>query len=137
MARSNEFQLPSHTLMASFTRASLTETWGKVREEFAHAFATQPKSESFSNEELALLDRMADAVVKRGMAAPATVFLESLGPMNFLGSQALHFLAPILEFALNVKELEQAARLLERRDTISRLISIIEAKSSAKTASDR
>jgi hypothetical protein len=71
------------------------------------------------------------------MAAPATVFLESLGPMNFLGSQALHFLAPILEFALNVKELEQAARLLERRDTISRLISMIESKSSGKRASDR
>lgn len=116
--------------MISSTKASLTETWGKVRAGFRHAFATQAEGETFTREDLALLERIADAVVRREMAAPATVFLESLGPMNFLGSQALHFLAPILEFALNVQELEQAARLLERRDTISRLISMIEAKSS-------
>lgn len=123
--------------MTSFTKASLAETWGKVRSGFSHAFATHAEAETFTSEDLILLERIADAVVTRRMAAPATVFLESLGPMNFLGSQALHFLAPILEFALNVQELEQAARLLERRDTISRLIAMIEAKASAKRASDR
>lgn len=115
--------------MASFTKTSLSKTWGKIRTEFTHAFATKRESELFTSDDLALLKRIADAVVKRDMAAPATVFLESLGPMNFLGSQALHFLAPILEFALNVKELEQAARLLERRDTISQLIAMIESQS--------
>ena len=118
-------------------KRSFAETWGKVRTGFSHAFATKAEAEPFSSQDLALLDRMADAVVMRGMAAPATVFLESLGPMNFLGSQALHFLAPILEFALNVQELERAARLLERRDTVSQLISMIEAKSSAKKGSER
>ena len=137
MANSNAFRLPFQILMTSFTKASLAETWGKVRAELSHAFATKGETETFTSEDLALLEQIADAVVRREMAAPATVFLESLGPMNFLGSQALHFLAPILEFALNVQELEQAARLLERRDTISRLISMIEAKSSAKRASDR
>ncbi|MBM4127452.1 MAG: hypothetical protein FJ247_08920 [Nitrospira sp.] len=107
----------------------------EIRAGLRHAFATQPASRSLSRDDLALLERIADAVVKRGMAAPATVFLESLGPMNFLGSQALHFLMPILEFALDVKELEQAARLLERRDTMAQLISIIETKSSMKGTS--
>jgi hypothetical protein len=115
--------------MASFTRASFSEKWDRVRTELAHAFSTNAEAEIFILEDLALLEQIADAVVKRGMAAPATVFLESLGPMNFLGSQALHFLTPILEFAFNVKELEQVARLLERRDTISRLIGLIESKS--------
>ncbi|MDH5668338.1 MAG: hypothetical protein OEY86_10035 [Nitrospira sp.] len=123
--------------MTASTKRSLAETWGKVRAGFSHAFAARAEAEPFSREDLVLLERMADAVVSREMAAPATVFLESLGPMNFLGSQALHFLAPILEFALNVQELERAARLLERRDAISRLISMIEAKSLAKRASDR
>jgi hypothetical protein len=81
------------------------------------------------------MERMADTIVKRGMAAPATVFLESMGPMNFLGSQALHFLTPIIECAFDAKEVMQVARLLERRDTISRLIAIIETKSSAERAS--
>lgn len=80
------------------------------------------------------MGRMADAIVKRGMAAPATLFLESMGPMNFLGSQALHFLTPIIEFAFNAKEVEQVARLLERRDSVTRLIAVIEARSPSKGA---
>lgn len=81
------------------------------------------------------MERIADAIVKRGMAAPATLFLESMGPMNFLGSQALHFLHPIIDCAFSVKEVEQVARLLERRETISRLIVLIEARSTAKRTS--
>ena len=80
-------------------------------------------------EDLALLERVADAVVARGMAAPATLFLESMGPMNFLGSQALHFLAPIVECVLTHTELAQIARLLEQRDSLHRLTALIEAKS--------
>ena len=115
--------------MTSFTKASLSGKWGKIRTELTHAFSTKAEADVFTVEDLALLERVADAVVKRGMTAPATVFLESLGPMNFLGSQALYFLTPIVEWAFNTKEVEQVARLLERRDTISRLITIIDTKS--------
>ena len=115
--------------MTSFSKASVAETWEKVRAELSHAFSTTSGPELFTAGDLALLERVADAVVKRGMAAPATVFLESLGPMNFLGSQALYFLTPIVEWAFQAKEVEQVARLLERRDTISSLIAIIETKS--------
>jgi len=115
--------------MASFSKTSLAGKWERVRDELSHAFSTKSEDEAFTVEDLALLELVADAVVKRGMTAPATVFLESLGPMNFLGSQALYFLAPIVEWALNAKEVEHAARLLERRDTISRLITIIDTKS--------
>ena len=115
--------------MASFSKASFSGKWDKIRTELTHAFSTKAEADVFTIEDLALLERVADAVVKRGMTAPATVFLESLGPMNFLGSQALYFLTPIVEWAFNAKEVEQVARLLERRDTISRLITIIDTKS--------
>ncbi len=115
--------------MTSFSKTSLAGKWERVRDELSHAFSTKSEAEAFTVEDLALLERVADAVVKRGMTAPATVFLESLGPMNFLGSQALYFLAPIVEWALDAKEVEHVARLLERRDTISRLITIIDTKS--------
>jgi hypothetical protein len=123
--------------MTSFSKETISQTLGKFCKGWKHAFAVRQEQEVFTLEDLALLERVADAVVKRGMAAPATVFLESLGPMNFLGSQALHFLTPILEFAVNVKELEQVARLLERRVTISRLIALIEAKSAPEGAQAR
>lgn len=115
--------------MASSTKITFAGKWGKIRAELSHAFSTTSGPEVFTTEDLALLERVADAVVKRGMAAPATVFLESLGPMNFLGSQALYFLTPIVEWAFQAKEVEHVARLLERRDTIARLIAIIETKS--------
>lgn len=121
--------------MRSLSKEHLTKRIQEFRAGLQHAFATQSASLPLSVEDVDLMERMADVIVKRGMTAPATVFLESLGPMNFLGSQALHFLAPIIEFAFNAKEVEQVARLLERRETISRLIAIIEAKSSVKRTS--
>ena len=130
-----KFVLPFHTVMASFSTTSMAEKWEKVRAELSHAFSTASPAEGFTVEDLALLERVADAVVKRGMAVPATVFLESLGPMNFLGSQALYFLTPIVEWAFQAKEVEQVARLLERRDTISRLIVLIETKSTPQAPS--
>lgn len=115
--------------MTSFSKQSISQTLGTFRKGFKHAFAVSQEQNVFTGEDVVLLERVADAVVKRGMSAPAGMFLESLGPMNFLGSQALHFLTPILEIASNVHEVEQVAHLLERRDTIPRLIALIEAKS--------
>jgi len=123
--------------MASFTKASLTEKWGQVRAGLSHAFSTRSEAEVFTIEDLALLQRIADAVVQRRMAAPAIVFLESLGPMSFLGSQALHFFAPIIELAFSAQEVSQVAALLERRDTTVRLIALIEAASAPQGAAAR
>ena len=109
----------------------------QLRAGLRHAFTTEPESITFSEEDEDLMVRVAEVIVQRDMEAPATVFLESMGPMNFLGSQALHFLAPILECAFSVKDVEHIARLLERRDSIPRLIALIDAKSSAKRASNQ
>lgn len=123
--------------MVSFTKVSLTEQWGRVRAGLAHAFSTRAEAEVFTIEDLALLQRITDAVVQRRMAAPAIVFLESLGPMSFLGSQALHFFAPIIELAFSAHEVSQVAALLERRDTTVRLITLIEAASAPQGAAAR
>ncbi len=109
-------------------RARLSDT-------LAHAFAIPSRADPLSADDLALLDRMAETVVRRGMAAPATLFLESVAPMNFLGSQVLHALTPLLNLACDATEFDRAARLLERRDTMSRLVALIEAK--ATTAARR
>jgi hypothetical protein len=102
-----------------------------------HAFAVGTVGQPLTAEEQVLLEKVATTIVNRGMASPAVLFLESAGPMNFLGSQALHFLAPILDLACDAREIEQAARLLERRDAIPRLIELIEAKSApAKSTPD-
>jgi hypothetical protein len=102
-----------------------------------HAFALGPEGEPLSAEDTALLGRVADAIVKRGLAAPAMVFLESVGPMNFLGSQALHFFTPLLEVAFPQREVERIARLLERRDTLPKLTALIESRTQPDRAGRR
>ena len=120
--------------MRSFFKGYAVEKLAGLRAGLRHAFAVQPESQPLTIEDVQLLERIAETIVTRGMTAPATMFLESMGPMNFLGSQALHFLTPIIDCAFNVKEVEQVARLLERRDTITRLITLIEAKSAPQGA---
>lgn len=102
-----------------------------------HAFAAEPATSALSTDDIQFMERIADALVKRGMGAPAALFLESMGPMNFLGSQALHVLTPIIECAFDGKDMERLARLLERRDIVSRLIALIETKRSMQRASAR
>lgn len=114
--------------MSAFSAAFLSSRVQKLRAGLRHAFAVRPEQEHLTPEDLALLERVADAIVTRGMATPATLFLESMGPLNFLGSQALHVLSPIIECVLSGTELTQIARLLERRDSIHRLMTLIEAR---------
>jgi hypothetical protein len=114
--------------MALPPKGFLAQRLSGLRARLQHAFALEPEGKPLSSEDLALLERAADAVVARGMAVPALVFLESVGPMNFLGSQALHFFTPILEVVFPQRDVERVAHLLERRDTLARLASLIETK---------
>ena len=109
--------------------------FSRLKQSLKTAFAVGPSAEPLGIEEVALLDKIATAVVARRMGGPALLFLEPAGPMNFLGSQALHFLTPILNLACATREIDLAAHLLERRDAIPRLIALIEAKSMSQGSS--
>jgi len=60
---------------------------GKLRKELVHAFALSPIDPTFALEETALLEKVARLIAQRGMTMPALLFLESVGPLNFLGSR--------------------------------------------------
>jgi hypothetical protein len=123
--------------MATFPKGFLARQLSGLKARVQHAFAMEAAGEPLSAEDAALLERVAVAVVDRGMAVPAVVFLESAGPMNFLGSQALHFFTPILEVIFPQRDVERVAQLLERRDTLSRLTVLIERRAEARRASIR
>ncbi len=93
-----------------------------------HAFAVAPEQEGWLPEEMALMEGIAERLVRRRMAAPAIIFLESMGPLNFLGSQILHTLTPLLGIVCDQVELERAARILERRDSVAFFIHLLERK---------
>jgi len=118
--------------MAAFSKGFLAKRLNGLTTRVRHAFALEPEGQPLSPEDMALLERVAATVVERGMATPAILFLESVGPMNFLGSQALHFFAPILEVVFPQRDVERVAHLLERRDTLSRLTDLIEQRTAIR-----
>ncbi len=66
------------------------------------------------------------------MGAPAVLFLSSLRPLNFVGSQAMLFLKPFLTPLFNTQQYERLAAILERREGISALIEAIETAQEGK-----
>nr|MBI3613780.1 hypothetical protein [Nitrospirota bacterium] len=118
-------------------KAHLAQRIDGLKAGLRHAFALGSSDKLLTAEETTLLEKVATTIVSRRMSGPALLFLESAGPMNFLGSQALHFLAPILDLACDAREVELAAHLLERRDAISRLIAMIDALDASGTAAPR
>lgn len=115
---------------------ALAERVQQLKAAARRAFAVRREGTPLSPEETRLLEKIATVTVGRRMAGAAVLFLESAGPMNFLGSQALHFLTPILSLACDAREVEVAARLLERRDAITRLVAMIEAAEAARRSAD-
>ena len=69
----------------------------------------------------ATVQRIAAALTRRGLAAPAIILLELLRPMGFLCGQALWVLEPILTPVIGGAH-HRLARFLEDGDAIERLL---------------
>jgi len=93
-----------------------------IKHAFAVAVAQQPPAET----ELQLVDRISREVVRRRMTTPALAFLEMARPLNYLGSQTMHFFAPLASALLDSERYGMFAKFLERRDALEILCRRIE-----------
>jgi hypothetical protein len=91
-----------------------------------HAFAVNAPLPPPTSLERALIERLAKEIVRRRLTTPALMFLEMSRPMNFLGAQAMHFLAPLITAVCNSRDYQTLASFLERRDAIDLLLKQIE-----------
>ena len=87
----------------------------------SHAFAVEG-DEVFDEADRDLIDRLATFVVRRRMTSPALMLLESARPLNFIGSQALVFLAPFVTMVFSEKEYTRFTGILERRGSVGLII---------------
>ena len=95
------------------------------RQKIIHAF--QVKEEvGFTEEELALLDKIAGFISRRGLEAPAIFGLVAVKPLSFLGSQLLIFLQPFLVPFFNEFDYQNLVNILSRRNGIEIFIQKIE-----------
>jgi hypothetical protein len=92
------------------------------------AFSMEAGYEPLTERELLLLDRMASFIVCRRLQMPAILMLESVKPLNYVGSQAMAFFEPVIRALFNAAEYSEVRVILERRQSIETLIRKIEEK---------
>ena len=81
-----------------------------------HAFAVDPPGPATPTEDQKrVVDRLAGEIVRRGLTAPALLFLESSRPLNYLGSQLLVFCAPFAEIIFKPADYRALTTFLEHR----------------------
>ena len=66
-------------------------------------------------------------MVDKSMTIPAIVFLESVKPLNYIGSQAMVFFEPIVQSLFNLKDYDTFRSALEKRQSVEIMIQKIEA----------
>ena len=77
-------------------------------------------------EDQALFDRLAKWICDRRLETPAVLFLETLRPLSFVGSQAMLFFQPFANALFATPDYERLARLLDDRANLEILIRTIE-----------
>ena len=85
-----------------------------------------PQRTEATAEKRETLDRLAEKVIERRLAAPAILFLESSKPLSFLGNQTMVFFQPIVQTIFNFKTYDDIMDLLEDRENIEYLLKKIE-----------
>ncbi|MFH1687514.1 MAG: hypothetical protein ABIE70_08340 [bacterium] len=96
-----------------------------------------PEEHPIPAEEDAVMEKLAKKVVEWRMTAPAIMFLESVKPLNYIGSQTMVFFEPIIQSVFNFKDYETLRCALEKRETIEFLLQKIEAHDAVAFAREK
>ncbi|VAX36675.1 hypothetical protein MNBD_PLANCTO02-109 [hydrothermal vent metagenome] len=98
-----------------------------VKKWLKHAFAIEtPETILPTDEQLQVIDKVCQEIVRRGMATPALTFLAMVEPLNMIGAQTLHFFQPFLSVFTNSAGPQQFAIFLEHRGSIEFICQRIE-----------
>ena len=84
-----------------------------------------------------ILKKLAYEIRKRKLETPAILLFESHKPLSFIGGQATLFFAPFLVPIVGYNNVRDCARLLNRRDSIDRLLEYLEGPMEAITPKDQ
>ncbi len=83
-------------------------------------------NDKISEHEHQALHRLAAKVIEWKMAVPAIMFLESIKPLNWIGSQAMVFFEPFVHAMFSFKDYDVLQKTLEKRESVEVLIQKIE-----------
>ena len=78
------------------------------------------------SEQHALLENLAQWIVRRSLTTPAILFLETGKPLNFLGSQLLIALSPFVQAFFKGEKYHKIALILEKDENVELLLQFLE-----------
>ena len=95
---------------------------------FKDAFALHPEGDKpkLSEKQTELLDKLAKKVIEYRMTVPAIMFLETVKPLSYIGSQTMVFFEPMVKAVFNVAEYDEIRILMEDRRNVEELLGRIE-----------
>lgn len=73
-----------------------------------------------------ILTKIAQKVVHWKMSVPTILFLESVKPLNYIGSQMMAFFEPFVQTLFAWKDYDEFRKMMEERGTVERLLRKIE-----------
>ena len=86
----------------------------------------EPNKGSLSPEQEEVLHKVAKKVVQKRMTVPALMFIESVKPLNFIGSQLMVFFEPIVQTLFDFKAYTIFREAIEDRQNVEVLMQLIE-----------
>ncbi len=114
-------------------------TMSRFTDFFKGAFSTQSEETTIYSESdiqpqkrTELISKFAQEIVDRRLAIPAIMFIETVKPLSFLGSQAMVFFEPIIQSVFAFKSYREISLLLENRQNLEILMQEIEKREQNK-----
>ena len=96
-------------------------------ERIKHAFAVQKPTDLIVDERTdKTINSICGEIIRRDMVVPTLMMLEMSRPLNFLGSQALHFFQPFGTVLIDPGAWDAFAVFLEQRGSVEYLIQRLE-----------
>lgn len=84
-----------------------------------HAFHVEPASSIEPSEiQKEALDKLCRGIIRRGLVTPAVIGVEMGRPLNFVGSQTMHFFTPLISAFVPTKSWKAVAEFLEHRGSV-------------------
>jgi hypothetical protein len=84
------------------------------------------EEEGLTPQQEEILTKIARKVVDWKMSVPAILFLESVKPLNYIGSQMMAFFEPFVQAVFSWKDYDEFRRMMEDRGTVEKLLQRIE-----------
>ena len=82
-----------------------------------------------------LINKIADTVVRRRMAMPVVLLIESCKPINRIASQFILVVSPLLSLFVSYDQINDLSDMLQDKKCVEKLLSEIEIRDNALTNS--